>query len=206
MFAESLTIRILADSSQFRTELDSALSLLDRLRDSVGTVAEAGRTLAASFSRLASATTPLQQIGKLLSAIHQQIETINQTPLSINVDLALNALAQLSGMIDSVAAKLSALSSIGSPPTAGALPGSPGPFPSGFSPGIAAPLPGLPGKLAASVASGVATTSRSSSNVSSASTTNNFGGITIQVREVADVNALVRDLRLHGIHLRNRRG
>jgi hypothetical protein len=37
-------------------------------------------------------------------------------------------------------------------------------------------------------------------------TTNHFGGITIQVREAADVNTLIRDLRLQGIHLRNRRG
>ena len=33
-----------------------------------------------------------------------------------------------------------------------------------------------------------------------------FGGITIQVGQAADVNALVRDLRLHGARLRNRRG
>ncbi|MBL8852104.1 MAG: hypothetical protein JNG89_20695, partial [Planctomycetaceae bacterium] len=37
-------------------------------------------------------------------------------------------------------------------------------------------------------------------------TTNHFGGITIQVASAAGVNDIVRDLRLQGVLLRNRRG
>lgn len=36
--------------------------------------------------------------------------------------------------------------------------------------------------------------------------TNHFGGINIQVREAADVNSLMRDLRLQGLSLRHRQG
>ncbi len=37
-------------------------------------------------------------------------------------------------------------------------------------------------------------------------TVNNFGGISIHVREASDVNTVVRDLRFQGLQLRNRRG
>jgi hypothetical protein len=40
----------------------------------------------------------------------------------------------------------------------------------------------------------------------SSSVTNHFGGITIAVRETADVNSLMRDLRLQGLSLRHRQG
>ena len=37
-------------------------------------------------------------------------------------------------------------------------------------------------------------------------TTNHFGGITINVAGPSGVNDIIRDLRLHGVTLRNRRG
>ena len=40
----------------------------------------------------------------------------------------------------------------------------------------------------------------------SSSTVNHFGGITIEVRETADVNTLMRDLRLQGLSTRHRQG
>ena len=40
----------------------------------------------------------------------------------------------------------------------------------------------------------------------SSSTVNHFGGITIEVRETGDVNALMRDLRLQGLSTRHRQG
>ena len=39
-----------------------------------------------------------------------------------------------------------------------------------------------------------------------AGTTNHFGGITINVARPGNVNEVVRDLRLQGVRLRNRRG
>lgn len=50
-------------------------------------------------------------------------------------------------------------------------------------------------------------TSRSYSSLDqSSSTVNHYGGITIEVRETADVNALIRDLRLQGLSTRHRQG
>lgn len=40
----------------------------------------------------------------------------------------------------------------------------------------------------------------------SSSTVNHYGGITIEVRETADVNTLMRDLRLQGLSTRHRQG
>lgn len=45
-----------------------------------------------------------------------------------------------------------------------------------------------------------------SSHDQSTSTVNHFGGITIEVRETADVNGLMRDLRLQGLSTRHRQG
>lgn len=45
-----------------------------------------------------------------------------------------------------------------------------------------------------------------SSHDLSTSTVNHFGGITIEVRETADINALMRDLRLQGLSTRHRQG
>ena len=47
---------------------------------------------------------------------------------------------------------------------------------------------------------------RSIQHDQSSSTVNHFGGITIEVRETADVNSLMRDLRLHGLSTRHRQG
>ena len=47
---------------------------------------------------------------------------------------------------------------------------------------------------------------QSSSLDNSSSTVNHFGGITIEVRETADVNSLMRDLRLQGLATRHRQG
>ena len=44
------------------------------------------------------------------------------------------------------------------------------------------------------------------SETSHQTTTNNFGGFTIHVGEAADVNQLIRDLRLQGVRRKNRRG
>ncbi|MFV0445870.1 MAG: hypothetical protein ACK5Q5_20015 [Planctomycetaceae bacterium] len=294
MFAESLTVRILADSSHFRADLDALLASLGRLRESVQAVAEGGSAIGDSFGQLSRAMTPLQQISKLLSTIQSQLRTISQTPLMINVEMAMASLTRLAGMIDLVAAKLNSLSSAGG--GGGSSAGPPGGLPGGgfgslttggatpllakssaltslampqlastSAPVRSSPLPG-PGEAQwdwRSIASAMSrltpepqivpspvvltrpapqdialtTTATvgpsnppeqalqrngplqsqstaepqrgsigSTNSTNSTLTTNHFGGITINVRETADVNTLVRDLRLQGIHLRNRRG
>ena len=102
MFAEALTVRILADSSGLRTELEATLGLLDRFRDSFSAIADVGQQLAQGFGALSQAVPPLQQISKLLTGIQLQIQSIGQTPLTINVAPALAALQLLAAAIEAV--------------------------------------------------------------------------------------------------------
>lgn len=207
MFAESLTIRILADSSSLRSELDAAVRQLDQFQSRVAGLVEAGRNLASAFGSLSQTFGPLQTLSKLLGGIHQQITTISATPLSIDVSPALAALAGLAAAIDTVTARLSAMSAA----TASFGAAGPGMAPAARS-GGAAPLPlgmpvGAPQKFSlVSPAVATAAANRTPSAPTESTTNNHFGGITINVQETADVNALIRDLRLQGAHLRNRRG
>lgn len=57
-----------------------------------------------------------------------------------------------------------------------------------------------------SFSSSVTSLDRSAQWDHSSSTVNHFGGITIEVRETADVNHLIRDLRLQGLTTRHRQG
>ena len=57
-----------------------------------------------------------------------------------------------------------------------------------------------------SFSSGASSLDRSTQLDHSSSTINHFGGITIEVRETADVNSLMRDLRLQGLSTRHRQG
>lgn len=285
MPTESLTLRILGDSSGLRAELEAALSQLDAFEDHVAALADAGRRVGEGFGGLASAAAPLQQVSQLLSGIFKQMQVIRQTPLTINVQPALASLLKLSAAIDAIALKLRALSAApaGSPPGAAAGGVNPADKLGALAPAMAA----APAAALATVSNGGApaalvappaatprvphgsdvlspvrapvplsierlalTTSPALSNdrrprvveappvdpfafpprhsrspqlpaapelhradadrtigpVSTTATTNHFGGITINVRETADVNALVRDLRLQGVQLRHRRG
>ncbi len=232
MFAESLSVRILADSSSLRTELNAALGQLDQFQSRVSALSDAGRQLGAAFSSLSRAIAPLQQIHKFLVAIQQQIRAIGQTPLTINVAPALGALAKLAAAVDAVAARLYALSGIAAAqsvmaPAVGmtsftgvtapiVATGFPAGLPAKYSlPALAVPNASAPQGLAPSATPTAFApvpertrepAAKPASAAGDSPTTNHFGGITIHVRETADVNALVRDLRLQGIHLRNRRG
>ena len=75
------------------------------------------------------------------------------------------------------------------------------------SPSLTGPLDarGRPGTLS-SISSSPSSREQSSSLDNSSSTVNHFGGITIEVRETADVNSLMRDLRLQGLATRHRQG
>ncbi|MEZ6056550.1 MAG: hypothetical protein R3C01_07585 [Planctomycetaceae bacterium] len=234
MFSESLTVRILGDSSSLRQELNAALSQLGTFEERVQSISTVARQLGNSFGSLTRAFVPLQTVSKLISQITGQIRTLSQTPITLNVQPAISAIRQLAQAIDSIIARLRAISM--------------GPMPSGPSgPVTTAPSGGTTTKFAqgglvtgpsgidrvpamltagefvlnqqavahlgssllnAVNASPGSNSSRqlTSAAVSSPQTNNHFGGININVRETADINAVVRDLRLQGIQLRNRRG
>lgn len=225
MFTESLTIRILGDSSGLRRELEDVLRRLDALRQRIADVGSAGQQLAKSFSGLSQATTPLQQLSKLLTQITQQIRALSQTPIALNVQPALASLQRLFAMIEAVAARLRMISVLPTPYVGNPISTGPALPPKFAAGGLVLGPTGvdrIPALLTAGefvlnrqTVAALGTDLLNSLNTSptaspapsaSPATTNHFGGITINVRESADVNGLVRDLRLQGIHLRNRRG
>jgi hypothetical protein len=220
MFAESLTVRILGDSSQLRRELESVLSQLDAFEQRVLAIANVGERLASVWGGLAKGIEPLQRVSQLLDRITQQLRVISQTPLTLNVQPAVASLLHLTAIIDAVTAKFRAVSA---PPktlpagaSASALIGEAAGAVAAGAAGFGAAAALSPAALNRQPVDALSLSSASLGAAASAdarvlpgpasATTNHFGGITVNVRETADVNALVRDLRLQGIHLRNRRG
>jgi hypothetical protein len=173
-----------------------------------------------------------EQLSQLIGRIVGQVGALNQTPIALNVQPALQSLSQLSQAIQSVAAQLAALAvaPIGAGPVGPA--GGGGPIRTFDAGGLVSGPAGrdlVPSLLTAGEyvlsrettavlgsdfldalnAVNVPQTSRpvvGESIVRSQQTTNHFGGITIQVANAAGANDIVRDLRLQGVRLRNRRG
>ena len=124
-FSESLTVRILGDSSGLQRELDGVLNRLDDLREKFTASADSANQLTRSFAKISQAISPLQRIGSLLARIQQQLRSISQQPLTLNVSPALQALQQLSQAARQAAMQIQMIPSI---PVGGAGPAT-GPFP-----------------------------------------------------------------------------
>ena len=235
-FTESLTVRILGDSSQLQRELDLVGRQIGELQGQLGAIADLPRQLESGLSRLTGISRPLEQLSRVLERITSQARGLSQIPIVLNVAPALQSLAMLSAMIDVVTAKLVAMSAL----RGGAGVG--GGF--GLGAGMVRPIVRL---AAGGVVSGPAGVDRVPAMLSAgefvlqrsavqrigvdvlnainrgvqrgsddardrmpsrteSSTTNHFGAITLNVARPADVNEIVRDLRFHGFRLRNRRG
>lgn len=233
-FSESLTVRILGDSSQLKSELQSVLQEIGALRGQLEQATDVGQQVSDGFDRVSGVTRPLEQVSRLLSQITGQAQALGQMPITLNVQPALAALAQLSAAIQGIAAQLMALAAIpiGLGGGFGPIGGGGGPIRQFAEGGLVTGPAGrdaVPALLTAGefVLSRAATESlglrflqglnagstgsapRSAAREGASpvrNTTNHFGGITIQVAEAGGVNAIVRDLRLQGVHLRNRRG
>lgn len=275
---ESLTIRILGDSSSLRRELTQVADQIAELQDRLSQTADAGARIGTSFGNLSTALGPLQQVSRMLTRITQQARVLNQLPISLNVRPALNSLQRLMAAAQAAATALQSLTFKGAlpPPQVPTIPGPrrmargglvTGPsgldrVPAMLSSGefvlsrsavdtwgtsfldalnshsrifISTPSIG-PGEVQTAVtrtpalapappeaprtppllppqpepanSAGAFRASITSfpGRLETHTTNNHFGGVTIQVRETADVNAVIRDLRLQGIQLRNRRG
>jgi hypothetical protein len=279
-FSESLTVRILGDSSGLRRELDEVVRQLGGLQERFSGLSSRSDRVGRSISDLSQATRPLQQISQWLTRVSQQVQALSQTPIGLNVQPALQALQQLMAAARAAAGVLQTLSIgpgrplhsspagestnisrvprmaagglVTGPPgldrvltrlSAGefvinrtsveqlgavflqdlnsravlpqepvflGLPSARGPekqvvreealvVPPGPRLGLNSGEPAMPSR-SNPLQHGPTLQS------SMATTNNHFGGITIQVRETADVGALLRDLRLQGVQLRNRRG
>lgn len=129
-FSESLTVRILGDSSGLQRELDSVLSRFDELKDNVSAASDAVRQLSSSLSRLSQAIGPVQQISAAISRLGQQLQTISQRPLTLNVSPALQSLQRLGQAAQQAANAIRAI-----PPVPSQIPlGGPVLFPSPMTP------------------------------------------------------------------------
>ena len=236
-FTESLTVRILGDSSQLKSELQSVLQDLAALRGQVEEATAVGQQVSEGFDRVSGAMRPLEQVSQLLARITAQAQALSELPISLNVQPALAALAQLSAAIQMIAAQLLALAAL--PIGVGGGPGGGGGGVGGgpirqFADGGLVTGPAGRDVVPALLTAGEFVLSRAATeaigvqflqgiNATSPAragrgmalregaarvqqTTNHFGGITIQVAQPGGVNGIVRDLRLQGVQLRNRRG
>lgn len=251
-FSESLTIRILGDSSGLRRELDDVASQLDGLQSRFGGDG-LGRELVSGLSQLEGVAQPLANIGQSIERVRSQLLSLSSTPVTLNVAPALAALQQLLMGAAQAAAQIRTLN-LWSGASAQAPAAAAGPVRGFASGGLVSGPTGIdqvPARLTAGefvlsreavqalgtaaldrlnrmpapqpVAARSATAGVRSlavrdfgreahvaggTQISSVSqqTTNHFGGISIQVREVADSAGVLRRLQQDGIALRNRRG
>ena len=227
---ESLTIRILGDSSSLQAELKKVVRDVSKLKDSLSVFGEIGAQINRAVEQISRFQRPLLQISNLFRQIHDQAQTLGQLPITLNIAPALSALAQLSAAISVVAAQLRQLSAgpVG-PGGPGGAGGGTGPIRRFAQGGFVAGSGGVD-RVPALLSAGEFVLRRdavdrmgvrflnalnqqtpvatASPPLSATSTTNNnnFGGLTVNVSQPGDVNGLVRDLRFQGFRLRNRRG
>jgi hypothetical protein len=232
-FSESLTIRILGDSAHLERELEGVERRIAELDRRFSRFGELNSRFDELSTRINSLARPLTNVSRLLDRVAGQAQRLGQIPITLNVGPAIAALNVLLGMLNVVAARLSALS-VGS-------------ILAGFGGGGGAGVRMLPRLAEGGLVHGPAgrdrvpalltagefvlrqpvaarlgtdflealnqghsprgSAERARTGAASGGThVNNFGGIAIHVSRPADVNSIVRDLRLMGFRLRNRRG
>lgn len=109
MFSESLTVRILGDSSALRREIDNAISQIDRLEDRLGAAVNVSNRLSQSLKNISGSLGPLRQLITLLTQVNQQLTAISRRPVTLNVIPAINALQRLAQAAQMAAAAISSI-------------------------------------------------------------------------------------------------
>lgn len=230
-FTESLTIRILGDSSHLQNALDGVTRRLSDLQSRLSQIGNVEQQIGRTVGRFSRLARPLEEVSRLLDRIANQARLLGRIPINLNVAPAINSLNVLSRMIDQMAVKARLLS-------IGGIGGGGFPLPSSgrvprFADGGLVTGPSGVDRIPALLTSGefvirqpvvqqLGATFLSALNQnlrgvlprgvpmaapsSGPAPVNNFGGISINVMQAADVNTIVRDLRFQGIRLRNRRG
>lgn len=110
-FDESLTIRILADSQPLQRELSSIIDRLNRFQQQADRLADATSALDSLASATARLHRPFEQLNTRIGSVARSLHGLSRTPVTLNVQPALNSLAALGRMADFIAAKLARLSS-----------------------------------------------------------------------------------------------
>src|SRR5262245_32178300 len=109
-FSESLTVRILGDSSGLRREIADVVTEIASLQERLRAASSSSEQLGRSVGNVSAAIRPLQQVSQFLSRITQQVQALNQTPVSLNIQPALQALQQLMNAAQAAAGMLRLLS------------------------------------------------------------------------------------------------
>jgi hypothetical protein len=233
-FSESLTVTLTADSSALQSELQNVVSQLDTLKSRVQSVQQGFQQAGSAANGLGAAVGPVQNLGRALQQVAGQVDALSHMSISLNVTPALNALNMLSQAIAQVAAQLQSLAVPMAPgiPFGGPLPGPRSPVEGYARGGLVGGLPGIdrvPAWLSAGefvlrpaaveqlgVAFLQALNDRpqgfrrgdlpQSGGADSASVTNHFGGITVQVQTATDVSHVLDALAQEQSRLATRRG
>lgn len=111
-FTESLTIRILGESSGLQQELETAARAIEEFEERLGRIAEWSDQLGEVMNGLGN-TEGLEGVNRALERIRQQMQIINNTPLVINVAPALANLAMVSAALDVILMKILAIRALG---------------------------------------------------------------------------------------------
>ena len=94
-YSESLTVRILGDSSGLQRELDSVMQSLSTLQRDIESASRAGARIGDALSRVSRATGPLRQVSSLLTGVSQQARALSAQAISLNLAPAIAALQRL---------------------------------------------------------------------------------------------------------------
>lgn len=226
-FLESLTVRILGDSSGLQREVSSAREQLAGLSREVSRFSQMGTQLTQPFTRLASNQRTLSSLSTALSRVSGQVSALSGMTVTLNVSPAMQSLSMLSAMAMQVRAQLASLGAVGggvstAPATGAAAPRVSGGRVAGYAAGglVMGPagIDQVPAMLTAGEfvlqreavsRLGLAELSRMNQgraeHSSSTQTFHQYGDIAIHVAggQVGDV---VRDLQFQGFRLRQRRG
>lgn len=251
-FSESLTVRILGDSSSLRQELESAAEQIDALQARLAAGSGVGPDLARMLLPLEGAVRPLESLSALVERVRGQLAALSGTPVTLNVAPAMGALQQLVAMMQQAAAQMRFLGTLSgggagvaaAAPVRGFASGGLVTGPTGVDnitarltagefvlsreavaalgegtlsrwnrwPHVEAatprrlPAPDLPRTPVSEGRNARSSAILAAHQEPAPHSTLNYGGVSIQVRESADVTGLLRDLRRDGIVLRNRRG
>lgn len=229
---ESLTIRILGDASHVEREIDQVARRVSDLQSRFAELGEAGRGASALGGAIASLAGPLQNVGNLVGRVTAQVRTLSRTPVVLNVAPAMASLARLSQMVQLVSGQLARMNAMSLGGVNGIVPPPVRLAQGGLvrGPGGIDRVPALltagefvlrkpaverlgaafleainraPSRTANAARHHSAT---SAPTASESSQVNHFGGININVARGDDVHGILRDLRLQGARLRNRRG
>lgn len=111
-FSQSLTVRILADSSQFRQELESITSQLESFKSTTASLGNASQGISRIGTQISNLSRPLQSTIQLTRQLRQQLQAISRISVNVNVSPAINSLTRLSSTILQVMAQLRALNTI----------------------------------------------------------------------------------------------